>query len=317
MRVPAVLCAAAVLVSACDGSAADPVAPSLSSEASLRAHLDLLEERAALAASADALSQAIGAQGVAAALTAVLADDAVFLSPRTNAVAGNAAVADFLASNPVAPSALSWTTIKSDVSNDASQGYTWAQGSVTIDIGSGPLTLPGMALIYWTRAAAGDDWRIGAINVSSGGPQALPLPDGFGTPDTKHRRNFPNTDAATEADRLLAVDRAFSDASLERTLGVAFQAFAAPDGIAVGGGQFVYGPEAIGEAFAATPDDHVSWVPRFAGAAESGDLGFTVGDASFILPDLSFYTKYLTIWQKQDTGEWRFVADFGSSRPAP
>jgi len=194
MRIPLLLCAAAALTSACSG-AADPAAPSppsLSSEASLRAHLDLREERAALAAAADALSEAIAGQGVAAALTAVLARHAVFLSPRTNAVAGKAAVADFLAHNPVAPSALSWSTIKSDVSNDASQGYTWTQGSVTIDIGTGPLTMPGMALIYWTRAgAAAGDWRIAAINVSSGGHQTLPLPDGFGTPDTRHRRNFP------------------------------------------------------------------------------------------------------------------------------
>jgi ketosteroid isomerase-like protein len=315
MRIPVLLCAAA-LMSACDGAApSDPVAPTLS-EASLRAHIDLREERAALAAAADAVSGDIAAHGVAAGLGATLADGAIFLSPRANAVAGKAAVLDFLANDPVAPSALSWTSIKSDVSNDASQGYTWTQGSATINFGTGPLELPAMALIYWARDGAGD-WRIAAINVGLGGPQTLPLPSGFGTPETKHRRNFPNTDAAAEAERLLAVDRAFSDASLERTLGVAFEAFAAPDGIAVGGGQFVYGPAAIGEAFAATPDDHVSWVPRFSGAAESGDLGFTVGDASFILPDVSFYTKYLTVWQKQNTGDWRFVADFGSSRPAP
>ena len=316
MRIPVLLCTAAALLAACDGPTDPAAPPSLSSEASLRAHIDLREERAALADAADALSQAIASQDVAAALTAVLADNAVFLSPRTDMVVGKAAVASFLASNPIAPSALTWTTIKTDVSNDATQGYTWTQGSVTIDIGTGPLTMPGMALIYWTRTAAGD-WQIAAMNVSSGGPQALPLPDGFGTPDTKHRRNFPNTDASSEAATLLAVDRAFSDASLERTLGVAFEAYAAPDGIAVGGGQFVYGPAAIGEAFAATPDDHVSWVPRYASAAESGDLGFTVGDASFILPGVSFYTKYLTIWQKQNSAEWRFVADFGSSRPAP
>jgi ketosteroid isomerase-like protein len=316
MRVPLVLYAVAVVLAACDGPTDPATSPTLASEASLRAHIDLREERAALASAADALSEAIAANGVAAGLTAALADDAVFLSPRTNMVVGKTAIAAFLTSDPVAPSALSWSTIKSDVSNDASQGYTWTQGSVTIDIGGGPLTLPGMALIYWKREGAGD-WQVAAINISSGGPQTLPIPDGFDTPDTRHRRNFPNTDAAAQAEQLLAVDGAFSDASLERTLGVAFEAFAAPDGIAVGGGQFVYGPAAIGEAFAATPDDHVSWVPRFSRAAESGDLGFTVGDASFILPDVSFYTKYLTIWQKQDNGEWRFVADFGSSRPAP
>jgi ketosteroid isomerase-like protein len=315
MRIPVVLCAVAALLAACDGSPDPATSPTLSSEASQRAHLDLREERAALASAADALSDAIAHDGVAAALTAALADDAIFLSPRTDMVVGKSAIAAILTTDPLAPSALSWTTIKSDVSNDGSQGYTWTQGSVTINIGTGPLELPGMALIYWKRV--GDEWKVAAINISSGGPQTLPIPAGFDTPDTKHRRNFPNTDAAAQTEQVLAVDRAFSDASLERTLGVAFEAFAAPDAIAVGGGQFVYGPAAIGEAFAATPDDHVSWVPRFGSVAESGDLGFTVGDASFILPDVSFYTKYLTIWQKQNTGEWRYVADFGSSRPAP
>jgi ketosteroid isomerase-like protein len=315
MRIPVVLCAVAALLAACDGSPDPATSPTLSSEASQRAHLDLREERAALTSAADALSDAIAHDGVAAALTAALADDAIFLSPRTDMVVGKSAIAAILTTDPLAPSALSWTTIKSDVSNDGSQGYTWTQGSVTINIGTGPLELPGMALIYWKRV--GDEWKVAAINISSGGPQTLPIPAGFDTPDTKHRRNFPNTDAAAQTEQVLAVDRAFSDASLERTLGVAFEAFAAPDAIAVGGGQFVYGPAAIGEAFAATPDDHVSWVPRFGSVAESGDLGFTVGDASFILPDVSFYTKYLTIWQKQNTGEWRYVADFGSSRPAP
>ena len=315
MRIPAVLCTVAALLAACDGSPDPATSPTLSSEASQRAQLDLREERAALASAADALSAAIANDGVASALTAALAEDAVFLSPRVNMVVGKTAIATFLTSDPVAPSALSFATIKTDVSNDGSQGYTWTQGSVTINIGTGPLVLPGMALIYWTRV--GDDWKIAAINISSGGPQTLPIPAGFDTPDTRHRRNFPNTDAAAQTEQLLGVDQAFSDASLERTLGVAFEAFAAPDGIAVGGGQFVYGPAAIGEAFAATPDDHVSWVPRFGSVAESGDLGFTVGDASFILPDVSFYTKYLTVWQKQNTGEWKFVADFGSSRPAP
>jgi ketosteroid isomerase-like protein len=316
MRIPSVLCAVAALVSACDGPT-DPAPPlSLSSEASLRAHLDLREERAALASAADAVSRAMADDGVAAGLTGALADGAIFLSPRTNAVVGKTAVAAFLATNPIAPSALSWTTIVSEVSNDATQGFTWTQGSLTINLGTGPLDFPGLALIYWTRDGAGA-WKIAAINVSVGGPQELPLPDGFGTPDTKHRRNFPNTNATAQADQLLAVDRAFSDLSVAQGTGPAFQAFAAPNAIAVGGGLFVYGPEAIGEAFAGGPDDNVSWIPRFGDVAESGDLGFTVGDATFILPDLTFFTKYLTVWQKQDTGEWRFVADFGSSRPAP
>ena len=204
MRAPLVLCAVVAALAACGGPTDPAAVPTLGSEASFRAHIDLREERAALASAADALSDAIEANGVAAGLTAALADDAVFLSPRTNMVVGKTAIAAFLTSDPIAPSALSWSTIKSDVSNDAGQGYTWTQGSVTIDIGTGPLTMPGMALIYWKRENAGD-WQVAAINVSSGGPQTLPIPDGFDTPDTKHRRNFPNTDAAAQADQLLAV----------------------------------------------------------------------------------------------------------------
>ena len=164
MRFPLVLCAVAALLAGCDGSPEPATSPTLSSEASLRAHLDLRQERAALASASDALSAAIAEDGVAAGLTAALADDAVFLSPRTNMVVGKAAIAAFLTGDPVAPSALAFTTIKADVSNDGSQGYTWTQGSVTIDIGTGPLELPGMALIYWTRV--GDDWKVAAINIS-------------------------------------------------------------------------------------------------------------------------------------------------------
>jgi hypothetical protein len=70
MRVPLVLCAVAVVLAACDGPTDPATSPTLASEASLRAHIDLREERAALASAADALSEAIAANGVAAGLTA-------------------------------------------------------------------------------------------------------------------------------------------------------------------------------------------------------------------------------------------------------
>ena len=62
----------------------------------------------------------------------------------------------------------------------------------------------------------------------------------------------------------------------------------------------------------------ISWVPRFSDAAASGDLGFSVGEATFDFGAAgTFYSKYLTVWQKQDTGAWRYVADLGNNRPAP
>jgi ketosteroid isomerase-like protein len=301
---------------ACRDSAS-PADPAFSSEASDQAHLDLRVERAALAAAGNALSGAIAQNGVTAGLDNALTDDAIFLSPRVNLLQGRTAVTTFLATDALAPSALSWSIIAADVSNDGTEGFTWGEGSSTIDIGTGPIPRPSFFLIYWQRADGGD-WQVRAFVYNAGGPQVTPIPAGFGTPDTKHRRNFPNTDIAAQAAQILGVDAAFSAASVSNGSGPAFEQYAAPNAIAIGGGEFVFGPTDIGAAFTGGPNDVVSWVPLHSGAAASGDLGFSVGEAVFVIEGAgTFYSKYLTIWQKQNTGEWRFVADEGNSRPAP
>jgi ketosteroid isomerase-like protein len=314
MRHLVLLGSLAIATAACR-DATDPGDPVLSA-ASTRAHLDLREERASLIAAGNAVSAAIATQGVVAGLGGALAEDALLLSPRTATLVGRTAATAFLASAPIAPSAMHWEVIVADVSNNGSQGYTWAQGGSTINLGTGATSLPSFFLTYWRRTAGGG-WEIAAFVLNLGGPQPLPLPEGFGTPDQKHRRNFPHTGVQEQRVELLAVDAAFSAASVSDGTGTAFERFAAPNAIAVDG-QFLFGPAAIGAAFTVGPDDVVSWVPRFADVAASGDLGFTVGDAVFDFAQFgTFYTKYLTVWQKQNTGEWLFVADFGNSRPAP
>ena len=279
--------------------------------ASARARPDLREERAGLTAAGNQLSAAIGRKGVAAGLGDAFAGNVLFLGPRTATIRGKEAAVEWLSTNPLAPSTVEWEVLAADVSNDATQGYTWTGGTITIDLGAGPTEQSAYFLLYW-RKGPGGHWRIAASVFNLGGPQPLPLPDGFGTPTTRQRRNF----NPTPKQRLLEVDAAFSALSVKRGTGPAFERFAAPNGIAVGG-TFIFGPEAIGVAFASEPGDSVSWVPRFADIAESGDLGFTIGDATFALVATTFYTKYLTVWQKQDNGSWRFVADLGNSRPAP
>ena len=286
------------------------------SEAGDQAHLDLRPERASLIAAGNALSAAFAQQGVVTAFGGALSENALFLVPRSAVLEGRTAALSFLSTNSTAPSAIQWQVIIADVSSDGTQGFTWSQGSFTVDLGAGPTERPGFFLTYWRRVSG--DWKIAALSLNVGGPQAAPIPAAFGTPTTKRRRNFPNTDVAQQRAQLLTVDADFSAASVSDGLGPAFAAFAAPDGIAVGGGQFILGPSDIGEAFTAGPNDVVSWVPRFSDVAASGDLGFTVGDATFVFAESgTFFTKYLTVWQKQDTGEWKFRSDFGSGRPAP
>ena len=314
MRTFVFVAALAIAAAACR-DAAGPGDPAFSSEASDRAHIDLREVRADLIAAGNAVSAAIAAEGDVAGLGGALAADALLLSPRAAVQEGRDAAVAFLSTASIAPRAMHWEIIAADVSNDGTQGYTWAQGGYTIDFGAGPAAVPAFFLAYWRRGDAG--WEIAALSLNTGGPQTLPLPSGFGTPSTKHRRNFPNTEVEEQRDQLLAADAAFSAASVSEGTGPAFGGFAAPNAIAVDA-TFLFGPGPIEQAFTLGPNDVVSWVPRFADAAASGDLGFTVGDAVFVFADFgTFYTKYLTVWQKQNTGEWLFVADFGSSRPAP
>ncbi|HEU4525801.1 MAG TPA: hypothetical protein VFR62_12310 [Gemmatimonadales bacterium] len=302
---------ALALASAC-GDTTSPISSGAVEDAAASGRTDLRRARESLIAAGNAVSTAIGEDGVTAGLGDALAANVVLLSHRKPAISGRSEAEAFLSSDPLAPSALSWEVIFADVSADAQQGYTWAHGSSTFDFGTGPTTLPSFFLIYWRRSGSGD-WTIAAFVLNRGGPQPLPLPDGFGTPTQGGSRTFTHTDEG----ELLAADAAFSAFSVEHGSGPAFEHFAAPTAIAAGP-TLIFGPEAIGEAFAGNPGDVVSWAPRFVDAAESGDLGFTVGDAAFELVGVPpFYTKYLTIWRRMNDGQWRFVADLGNSRPAP
>jgi hypothetical protein len=301
-----------------------PTDDSLPSDASSRiaanqaadvASLDLRKERASLIAAGNGLSRAIQQQGVVQGLGSAFGDHVIFLSPRKPIVWGSDAARNFLSHNSQAPTAMRWSVLIAQVSANARQGYTWARGFFTIDFGTGASEQPGFFLIYWRRES--DAWRVAAFVFNLRAPGPVEIPAGFGTPTDPHGRSFP-TDVDKERRNLLATDAAFSAASVRNSSGPAFEHFAARNAIGVGNGHFVFGPEAIGEAFSVGPDDQISWIPRQSGVAATGDLGFTVGEATFVFKDFgTFFSKYLTVWQKQSSGKWRFVADFGSSRPGP
>src|SRR6266496_5162939 len=92
---------------------------------------------------------------------------------------------------------------------------------------------------------------------------------------------------------------------------------AADEAMSFGGGtQFSEGREAIGAGFDGFPAGAVlSWWPLGAEIAQSGDLGCSVGEAT--IESLHHYSKYLTVWKRQQDGGWKFVADGGNQRPAP
>lgn len=123
------------------------------------------------------------------------------------------------------------------------------------------------------------------------------------------------------ADVIFSADEAFNTRTQE--LGVAgwTDAFA-PDGrLIVGGGEIV-GKTAIRELMGPYLENvRLEWRPSRAVAREGSDLGYTVGRYRAVLrdnPDSIVNTgTYVTIWERQASGEWKVSLDIGSPDPQP
>ena len=278
-------------------------------EAREAAHLDLREVRADLLAVDRTYAEAAKSVNLIDALVAPLAPQAVFLAPGPVFLRGPAAVRAFLQATPSnALSKWAWTPIRVDVSSNGKEGYTMGYTELTQPSG---VVLPGRYLSYWVKQSDGA-WRIEAYKriARAAGPVSLTPPPGFETPDDKHRRYFPNTDAESEAAAAAATDQAFSDLAQVVGNSEAFARYAAPTAAQSGNQASVgweFGRAAIAAAHAGEPLGAFSWTPVIAHAAASGDLAFTVGWVF----NASGQTlgKYFSVWQKQNTGEWLYVVD--------
>ena len=299
----------AIAPSTLPSSGAPSVASGEGDEASAAAHLDLREVRAELLAVDRAYAEAAKSVNLIDALVAPLAPDAVFLAPGPVILRGPDAARALLSATPNnALSKWSWAAIRVDVSSDGKEGYTMGYTELTQLSGT---VLPGRYVAYWAKQTDGT-WKVEAYKriPRAEGAVSLTPPPGFETPETKHRRYFPNTDAESEAAAVAAADRAFSDLAQVVGNADAFARYAAPTGAQSGNSEsvgWVFGPDAIGDAHAGDPLGIFSWAPEIERAAGSGDLAFTVGwvynDAGEKLG------KYFSVWQKQNTGAWRYIVD--------
>ena len=207
------------------------------------------------------------------------------------------------------------------VSSDGSHGYT--AGRVVEHGVSGTGAIHGKYLAYW-RHAPDTGWRIWAY-VESASPAA---PDTVPAAAARAHAAQPAA-AARQAggpDRLIAADSAFSARSAASGAAHAFGEYAEPQALTLlgAGHGMVWGDSAIGAYFreAIPAGDALTWTPRLARLAPSGDLGFTIGDAAYRhVPadgaEQYSYTKYLTVWRRQADGSWRYAADGGNAQPAP
>jgi ketosteroid isomerase-like protein len=288
-------------------------------EASAAARLDLRNERAALLATDQRFAAAAANVNLVDAIVAPLASDAVFVvaSASPDFVRGPEAARLVLLANPSnATAKWTWTAIRVDVSSNGRRGYTYGYAEATLASGA---KLPAKYLAFWGKQQDGT-WKMAAYKRVGRLPGAVSStpPAGFESPDYPHYRYFANTDPASELAVVKSVDQAFSDLAQVVGNGDAFGTYAAPDGANAAGARsapWVFGPDAIRAIHASDPLGGFYWTPELGDVAQSGDLGFTVGNVKVDTRGAdgtvttAIIGKYLTIWKKQYTGDWRFVVD--------
>ncbi|HKY05930.1 MAG TPA: serine hydrolase [Blastocatellia bacterium] len=118
---------------------------------------------------------------------------------------------------------------------------------------------------------------------------------------------------------MVATERRFAAASVEKNTREAFLAFIADDGI-------LFRPHAVaGKRYLtenARTQGLLTWRPLVAEIAASGEMGYTTGSAEY-RPERSttvtpvWHGHFVTIWKKQPDQTWKFAIDTGISNPRP
>ena len=233
--------------------------------------------------------------------------DGILLWPGAPVVAGTSDLKRLLAALPTDSLQLTWQPLGVELAGDSSLGITWGV-SVASASRSVPAPEIGSYIAAWRRDGA--RWTIAALVFA--GMRRLPRP----TQDGQMPVRRPAIDARGSGGPFVAADLAFARLAADSGAAVAFERWAAPDAVTFGDrGLLTRGPRAIGRAvdFPAV----WRWHPVATGAAGTGDLGWTVGEATIASRGAQpTHSKYLTIWTRQSNGAVRFLTDGGNGRPA-
>ena len=116
---------------------------------------------------------------------------------------------------------------------------------------------------------------------------------------------------------LLKTDLQFSDMSEKEGMHKAFLAFFADSGVILqDNGYPLKGKNSLIELYSKRPDTSfiLSWKSVFEKIAGSGDLGYTYGFYTRMIKSTGEISRgtYITIWEKQKDGSWKFVLDTGT-----
>jgi len=126
-------------------------------------------------------------------------------------------------------------------------------------------------------------------------------------------------DQQVESMKLLKADWSFSKMSLEEGAAEAFKYYLMEDAkLLPAGGDPIAGIETIYEIMKPGYEQIVlRWEPKEANVSNGGDLGYTWGEYTMTFQadtdsQYSLTGKYVNIWRKNESGEWRVIIDIGN-----
>jgi ketosteroid isomerase-like protein len=320
VRIFPVLVVAALAVSACHRGSSSP--GSSFAGASLLTPLSEAEEAHDALLRADlGRADSVTRLGFAPGLASNFATDVVYLRGGLPIVQGREAAAAIVQAESLATgTAVRWQPVRAEASADGRSGYSYGYTIYGVPSagGAAPSIRVDRYISFWRRDDTG--WRIVAYAETYGAPPpALALPSAAASAVIG---DLPMARTRGPLEQVRAADTAFSALAQRVGTGRAFGDFAAENAqVFSTPGEFITGPVAIRESFGPSGSSGaLVWRPVAGGVAQSGDLGFTVGNAVFTGQredggQVVRYSKYLTVWKKQRDGGWRYVVDGGSARP--
>ena len=119
----------------------------------------------------------------------------------------------------------------------------------------------------------------------------------------------PSSPTVSQADPVIAAERAFAADAARRGWAAAFRSYAAADAITLS-------PDPVNAhvQLAQIPGDGettLDWRPAYAGVSRGGDFGFTTGP--FLLRGREgIVGHYFTVWRREQDGSWKWIFDAGT-----
>jgi ketosteroid isomerase-like protein len=257
----------------------------------------------------------VAARGAIDGPLAFFSPSVVFLRAGVPVVFGRDAARTLFAAAP-ATGPHAWQPLGGGVSSDLRHAYTF--GVAALARAAAAIRLE-RYIAYWTRER-GQPWRIAAYaEVNSSPAVEIMLSAEQLSPPSAVPVFRPMADYVQS---VRAADSLFSDLADRMGTGFAFANTATADGVLFGPSELIVGRKAIDDYFKAQPPGtSLSWRPVYAVVAFSGDLAFTVGESIRTGRSASGaaeqrFGKYITVWQRERDGTWKFVVTGGNPTPA-